>query len=101
MRNEANREVCGATALRKCETKPIRRGGGHGENAWGRCAERSQSAAIRCQATKPPNCGGGAHGKIAWAISAERSQSHFRTVWQSGNPPCFQYRTGIERFERM
>jgi hypothetical protein len=28
MRNEANREVCGATANRKCETKPIRRGVG-------------------------------------------------------------------------
>ena len=66
MRNEANREVCGATALRKCGTKPI-----------GRRAGRRQLE------------------------DAKRSQSHSRTVRQSGNPLCFQYRTGVERFERM
>jgi hypothetical protein len=69
VRNEANREVCGAAAIRGCGTKPIRRGGGR--------------------------------GKTAWATGVERSQSHFRTVRQSGNPFCFQYRTGVERFERM
>jgi hypothetical protein len=69
MRNEANREARRAKATGGCETKPIRRGGGHGKNAW--------------------------------ATGAKRSQSHSRTVRQSGNPLCFQYRTGVEQFERM
>ena len=148
MRNEANREVCGATANRKCETKPIRRGGGHSKNAWAtgakrsqsggvqgegnqdakrsqsagglahagtvageaftnaRCAKRSQSGGVRGEGNwkmrneaNPPR--GGGHGKNAWVRGAKRSQSHLRTVRQSGNPLCFQYRTGVERFERM
>jgi hypothetical protein len=60
---------------------------------WGRRqredAKRSQSAA------------GWGDGKNAWARGAKRSQSHLRTVRQSGNPLCFQYKTGVERFERM
>jgi len=50
VRNKANREVCRAKTNRKCETKPIRRGGTHagviagvaGKNAWATGAERSQ-----------------------------------------------------------
>ena len=96
MQNEANREVCGAAAIRKCETKPIRGGGGARQDCLGhRCGTKpipfsdSTAMAIRWQATKRPNCGGRAHGKTAWAIGMERSQSHFRTVWQSGNPSLF------------
>jgi len=77
VRNEANRKVCGATAIRKCETKPIRRG-------------RVHAGVIASVA-----------GRNALATGAERSQSHFRTVWQSGNPLCFQYKTGVKRFDRM
>ena len=43
MRNEANREVYGAAAVRECETKPIRRGGG----------ARQECLGHRC-GTKPP-----------------------------------------------
>jgi hypothetical protein len=103
MRNEANRGVCRAAAVRECETKPIRGGGGRGKNAWATGAERSQShfRTVRWQfgnplciargwcGTKPigrcagrrqsgdakrsQSAGGGGRG-------AERSQSHFRTV---------------------
>ena len=113
MRNEANRKARGARATRKCETKPIRGGGGHGENAWGRCAKRSQSGGVwgegNQDAKRSQSAGGRPHACTiageaftnAWARCAKRSQSHFRTVGQSGNPFYFQYKTGIERPERM
>ena len=97
MRNEADREACGARATRKRETKPIRGGGGHGENAWARCAKRSQSARGRAHAgTTAGEAFTNARGRCA-----KRSQSHFRTVRQSGSPFDFQYKTGVEGFECM
>jgi len=60
-------------------------------------AKQSQSAGGRAD-------GGMIAGEAlmnAWARCAEQSQSHFRTVWQSGNPLRFQYRTRVKRFERM
>ena len=107
MRNEANREVWGATALRKCETKPIRR---ERVRDWADmvgagATEQSQSGGVSCEgdpdAKQSQSAGVGGAARTPGPRARNKANPIFGQYGKVRIPLCFQYKTGVERFGRM